>query len=112
MVYVSGPVGDRFERYFAEHFPGFESHTKDGENIPDFYNPKFGFWLEAKAGNVGWGVQLKARQLRFENLTEPVVYCVGLHSLVGTMEILKRKTYAAAAKILENNLLCRVERFS
>ena len=100
MVYASGPVGDRFERYFSAHFPGFESHTNDGEGVPDFYNPKFGFWVETKAGHVGWGVRLKAHQLRFESLTEPVVYCMGLHELDNVQEMVRGRSDQEAARIL------------
>lgn len=104
VIYVSGPVGERFERYFTAHFPGFEAHTKDGDGVPDFYNPQFGFWVEAKAGNARWGVQLHARQLNFDKLREPVVYCMGLHSLSRIENKLNRKSSLAASKLLDEQM--------
>lgn len=98
-------IGRRFEEFFIEHFPGFEPHTKDGDRIPDFYNPKFNFWVEVKCGNQEWGVRLKEEQRdSFRQLGEPIIYFIGLHNFEDALQRLRGKTDAQRLRLLRRKM--------
>lgn len=104
MVDVETSIGNRFERFFAGNFPGFENHTQDKE-VPDFYNPEFGFWVETKVGNIAWGVRLKADQKkRFENIHEPIVYYLGLHNFDDAKARLERRSESDRQRMLRRSM--------
>ena len=102
---ISDLIGERFEEFFRRRFPGFEDHREDRMKTPDFYNPKYGFWVEAKAGNARWGVRLKREQVeKFERILEPVVYCCGLHDFTDANARLAGKSEDEIRDILKREL--------
>jgi hypothetical protein len=105
MVYVQRDIGGRFERYLQRHFPGLKSHVSDGEKVPDFFNPQSGFWMEAKVGNIGWGVRLKRYQgENFQGIEQPVIYCLGLHNFDDARKRLKGKKESERRDILRREM--------
>lgn len=101
-------IGERFEDFFMEHFPGFEDrriNKRNESNVPDFYNPQFGFWVETKVGNLLWGVRLKEYQMQsFGKFQEPVVYCLGLHNFNHAQKKLWEKCTNTRKKILQKEM--------
>lgn len=80
MSNLNKAIGYTLENVFSKNFPGFDNHADDGEGVPDFYNPKFGFWVECKNGNILWGQRLKSDQEEsFKRVSGPIVYFLGLH---------------------------------
>jgi hypothetical protein len=105
MADITGNIGRRFERYFQSHFPGFESHTNDGRNVPDFYNRDGNFWVEAKVGNRRWGPDLKHYQRdSFGDMGRPIVFCFGLHDFDDALERLTGKSDEEMRQILGHNM--------
>lgn len=98
-------IGQRFEEFFLERLPGFEDHTADNERRPDFYNPQYGFWVETKVGNIGWGVRLKQyQQANFPDIEEEVVYFCGLHDFNQAIARLSGKTKSQRRAILKRDM--------
>lgn len=83
MVSIAKLIGSRVERIFSEEFGGFEfTDTKRTGRVPDFFNSKYGFWVEVKASysQRDYGARVKKYQIdSFDKLDEPVVYFFGFH---------------------------------
>lgn len=97
---ISEAIGWRLESLFLKTFQGFVDCRKD-KVVPDFYNPEFGFWVECKNGNWQWGERLKSDQgRRFERISEPIVYFLGLHTYDHARLKLAEKTPGEMRQIL------------
>jgi hypothetical protein len=83
MPTVMDSLGDRFERFLVRRFKGLHQ-AKDflnGNSLPDLYNEEFRFGIEAKAGNITWGVRIKDYQVRdYGSYDVPIVYFLGMHN--------------------------------
>jgi len=103
MSHISSSIGERFEN-FLNGFDDLE-FTGHDECVPDFYSPHYGFWLEAKAGNIAWGSQIKNYQItEFKKLEEPVIYALGFHNFDDAYKRLTHKTKTQRRKYLERHL--------
>ncbi len=100
---IQNSIGLRWEKVLHENYPDLLSTVGD-RNVPDFYHP-LGFWIEAKAGNIGWGGRIKQYQLdQIADFKEPVIYAFGMHDLDDTLERVKQKTERGKQKYLEKNM--------
>jgi hypothetical protein len=105
MSRVTDSIGLKFERDIKKMFPDFLYQNGNGSNlVPDFYDSDFGFWLEAKTGNRGWGVRIKDYQVEgFSDLDEPTVYLLGFHSFDDANRRLSQKTEAGRQRYLDRS---------
>jgi hypothetical protein len=102
---VGKSIGRNFERYLMNRFPDLKYVGDEDKNVPDFWNPRYGFWVEAKAGNEKWGVRIKGYQVRkFREIPEPVVYAAGLHDFCDAKKRLTELTEDERQGCLDKSL--------
>ena len=89
MSNISKAVGTRFENFLQEKFPSFIRIDNEGNILPDFYNEKFGFWIEAKSGFKDYGIRPHKYQIVNFDFREPVIYAIGFHDLPQVMKELQ-----------------------
>lgn len=96
-------IGSHFEKIVQDNFPNLK-HIESKGVLPDFFNQNKGFWIEAKTGNIGWGVRIKREQIGdFQKLNVPVAYCVGLHDFDYATERLRGRTIRGKKSYLTRN---------
>lgn len=108
---VTTSIGLKFERFTKDLFPELRLSGEE-LNVPDFYHPSRNFWVEAKVGNILWGVRIKRYQIEaFRDFKSPVIYAVGLHNLDNAYERLVQKTERGRQRCLDNNMGIREVHF-
>jgi hypothetical protein len=104
MASIQDLIGSEFERFFSNSFPGFVNTTED-LRVPDFHNPDYNFWVEAKVGNQRWGPRIKKYQIeQFKDLREPVVYAAGFHDYDDAIRRLGCKSEANQKRALRERM--------
>ena len=92
MSKVSNSIGLKFERFLGGRFPDLID-MGNGLLVPDFHCPDYGFWLEAKVGNILWGSRIKEYQIAvFDQIRTPVMYALGFHTFHHAHKRLTQKT--------------------
>ena len=81
MSKISLAVGTRWEKELKSRFPNLEKLNSEDNILPDFYNPKFNFWMEAKSACYKYGIRAKQNQVNSFNKNDEVIYAIGFHNL-------------------------------
>ena len=97
-------IGLKWERELKRIFPELVSIGEDPV-VPDFYHPPTDSWIEAKTGNIRWGVRLKEYQIQgFKKFRRPVVYALGLHNFSDAMNRLFQRREADRQRFLDEHM--------